>query len=203
MASLAGGAWGQTIVYSKKFPGSRPEFVEIRVWRDGKAEYREAPDEEDPLKFKLTPEEMGAILQLAEKLEWFARPLESGLKVARMGDKTFRWLEGEKHEQTFNFSLEPDAQALQDWFERMNESAIYFIELERAAKYDRLGVNRALLKLEAAWDRKRIVGLERYLPLLDRVAKSESYMNMARERAAKLAEMFRAGPPPPAESTKP
>lgn len=197
--ALAAGAWAQSIVYSKKFPGSRPEFVEIRLLRDGKAEYREAPDEEDPLTFKLTPGEADEIFLLAGKLDRFKRPLESGLKVARMGDKTFRWIDGqEKNEQSFNYSLDTDAQALHDWFERMTESALYFIELERAVKYDRLGVNLALLKLEAAWDRKRIVGLEQFLPLLDRVAKNDGYLNMARERAAKLAAAFRAGPPAPA-----
>ena len=36
------------------------------------------------------------------------------------GDKTFRWVEGGKNqEQTFNYSLDADAQALHDWFEKM------------------------------------------------------------------------------------
>jgi hypothetical protein len=195
-AALAAGSSAQSIVYSKKFPGSRPEFVEIRLTRDGKVEFREAADEDDPLTFKLTPAETDEIFHLAGKLDRFTRPLESGLKVARMGDKTFRWIDGqEKNEQTFNYSLDADAQALHDWFERMTESELYFIELERTVKYDRLGVNQALLKLEAAWDKKRIVGREQFLPLLDRVAKNDGYMNMARERAAKLAAAFRADPP--------
>ncbi len=95
-----------------------------------------------------------------------------------MGDKLLRWQHGaEKHEAKFNYSADPDAQAIHDWFERINESALYFIDLERAAKYDKLGVNSALLKLEAAWDRHRLV---------------------ARERAARLAANFRNPPPPPA-----
>jgi hypothetical protein len=39
------------------------------------------------------------------------------------------------------------------------------------------------------------VAPEQFLNLLDRVAKNESYLHMARERAALLAQMFREGKP--------
>ncbi|MBI5085275.1 MAG: hypothetical protein HZB13_11840 [Acidobacteria bacterium] len=193
------------LFFSRSFPGSKPAYMEIRLTRDGKTQYREAPDEADPILFKLSAEETETVFTLADKLDHFKRNLESGLKVARMGDKTFGWESGaEKHQTTFNYSLDTDAQALHDWFERMCESAYYYIELERAAKYDKLGVNAAILRLEAAWDRKRLVGLDQYLPLLDRVARNESYLNMARERAQKLAEAFRAAAaaPKPEGETK-
>jgi hypothetical protein len=51
--------------------------------------------------------------------------------------------------------------------------------------------------VEAAYDRQRIVGLDQFLPLLDRVAKNSSYLNIARDRAAALAEMMRAPKPTP------
>jgi hypothetical protein len=187
------------IFFSKTFPGSRPAYMEVRLERDGRAEYREGPDEDNPIVLKLTKDDADAIFALADKLDHFNRELESGLKVARMGDKVLRWENGaEKHEAKFNYSMDPDAQAIHDWFERINESAMYFIDLERAAKYDKLGVNQALLKLESSWDRRRLVALPLFLPLLDRVDKNESYLNMARERAARLAAIFRNPPPPPA-----
>jgi predicted AAA+ superfamily ATPase len=109
-----------------------------------------------------------------------------------MGAKTFRYENGEgKSEVKFNFSEEPQARELMDWFERMGESAEHRIELERTAKYDRLGVLKALLLLESAMDRKRLVGMDQYLPMLDRIAKNESYMHTARERAAEIAEAIR------------
>jgi hypothetical protein len=40
-------------------------------------------------------------------------------------------------------------------------------------------------------ERKRVVGLDQYLPMLDRIANNESYMHTARARAAELAEMIR------------
>jgi hypothetical protein len=186
------------LFYSKTFPGSKPAYQEIRLDREGAVEYREGPTEDNPIVFKLTPEETETVFGLSDKLGHFGKELESGLKVARMGEKLFRWEQGaEKHEVKFNYSLEVDAQTLHDWFERMCESAQYNIELERAARYDKLGVNQAILKLEAAWDRKRLVGLDQYLKMLDRVANNDSYLNMARERAQKLAALFRSPPPPP------
>jgi hypothetical protein len=186
------------LFYSKSFPGSRPAYMEIRLERDGRAEYREGPDEDNPVVMKLSKEDTDTVFGLADRLDHFGKELESGLKVARMGEKTLRWeLGSEKHEAKFNYSLDTDAQTIHDWFEKMCETALYFVQLERAAKYDKLGVNQAVLQLEAAWDKRRIVSLSTFLPLLDRIDKNEGYINMARDRAAKLAAIFR-NPPSPA-----
>jgi hypothetical protein len=180
------------IFYSKSFPGSVPAYVSIELNHDGKGVYMEAPDDESPIQFKLTEQDTSTIFALAEKLERFKRPLESNLKVANMGIKTFRYENGaEKHEVKFNYSLDEDAKALADWFERVTESQMLHANLERSVRFDRLGVNKSLLQIQAAYDRNRLVTLERFLPLLDRVAKNDSYLHMARERAATLADAFR------------
>jgi hypothetical protein len=109
-----------------------------------------------------------------------------------MGNKTFRYENGDqKSEAKFNFSEDAAARELQDWFERMAESAEYHIDLDRAAKYDRLGVVKALTLLESALERKRLVGLDQFLPTLDRIAKNENYMHTARARASEIAEAIR------------
>jgi hypothetical protein len=186
-----------SLFYSKSFPGSTPPYMEVRLAADGSVEYRETPDEA-ALRFKLKEAELKPVLELTAKLDNFSRPLESGLPVARMGEKTFRYeKDGEKKEVKFNYSQDLDAQALLEWFERITESARYYYDLERAVKFDRLGVNHAILKLESAWDRQRLVAVDLFEPLLNRVIKNDVYLNMARERAAKLAEAFRAGPPKP------
>jgi hypothetical protein len=45
------------------------------------------------------------------------------------------------------------------------------------------------------------VAPDQFLPLLDRIAKNESFLHIARERAAGLAESIRKPPPP--EKTQP
>jgi hypothetical protein len=190
------GGDGPRIFYSKSFPGSTPAYVEITLDRAGNAIYKEATDDDLPLKFHLNQAETAEVFGLADKLDHFKTPLESGLKVAFMGTKTFRWENGaERSEAKFNYSADLSAQALQDWFERMSESEVMLIELERSAKYDRLGVDQALRTLLSAMDRKRLVALDQYLPMLDRIANNDSYMHTARAKAAELAEMIRAPKP--------
>jgi len=187
---FAGG--GPRLFYSRSFPGSVPPYFQVTLDRNGDTEYCEAPDEDNPLQFHLTEAEANEVFGLAEKLDYFKHPLESPAKVAFMGMKTFRYENGaQKSEVKFNFSEDPQARELVDWFERMGESAEHRIELERTAKYDRLGVLKALLLLESAMDRKRLVGMDQYLPMLERIAKNESYMHTARARAAEIAEAIR------------
>jgi hypothetical protein len=183
---------GARLFYSRSFPGSVPAYFQVTLDQNGDAEYREAPDEDNPLKFHLTEADTHEVFGLAEKLDYFKHPLESPVKVAFMGAKTFRYENGDrKSEAKFNFTEDPQAKELLDWFERMGESADHRIELERTAKYDRLGVLKALLLLESAMDRKRLVGMDQYLPMLDRIANNDSYMHAARARAAEIAEAIR------------
>jgi len=167
------------ITFSKTFPGSDPAFVLIVLDKDGHGVYKEAPDDDNPLAFDLAPPEVEAVFGLAAKLDRFSKPLEAPVKVAFMGDKVFRWESGaEKHEAKFNYSASPDAQQLWDWFERMAETERLF----------------AALELEACFDSRRLVAAAQFLPLLDRIAASERYMHMARERAAALAGSIRNPP---------
>ena len=185
------------IFYSKSFPGSVPPYVSIDVGRDGSAVYQESPQDENAVKFQVPAEDVKQIFEFSEKLGHFKRPLESGLKVANMGTKTFRYQNGtETNEVKFNYSQDETARLLADLFEKLTETQQYLFELERTVRFDKLGVNKTLLQIEAAWNRSRIAGAERLLPLLDRIAKNESYLHMARERAAALADTIRAPKPP-------
>ncbi|HLH39290.1 MAG TPA: hypothetical protein VKX39_09105 [Bryobacteraceae bacterium] len=183
------------IIYTKSFPGSDPAYVEITIDPSGQVAYREAPDD-DPETFQLDIPSTAQIFDLAEKLDHFSHPLESGLKVANMGAKTLRWQNGGKvTEAKFNYTLDPNAKALQDWFERISETERLLEAFRRAVKHDKLGVDNALLNIWSAWDHKRLAGAEQFLPLLDQVAKSDLFMHMDRERAAELAEQIRAAHP--------
>ena len=180
------------IFYSKSFPGSAPAYVAITLDKGGRAEYKEDAGDDNPLLFQLTEKETAQIFALAEKLGRFTRPLEANLKVANTGIKTFRYQSGaEKNEVKFNYSLDADARLLWDWFERIVETEQHYFSLQRAARYDKLGVNQALLLLEASRDRGRLVAPQQFLAILDRIAKNESYLHMARTRAAGLADSFR------------
>ncbi len=182
------------IFYSKSMPGSVPPYVEITVDKAGSAVFNDAPAGDDPIRFQMNESETAAIFGLAEKVGFFSRPLESGLKVANMGKKTFRFEDGsKKYEVQFNYSQDPDAQLLLDWFERVSETVGHRVNLERVAKFDRLGVDRAILLLQVSIERNRIVAGEMLLPVLDRIAGNDGYINRAREKAADIAQIIRAG----------
>jgi len=183
--------------FIKSFPGSSPAYVAINVDKTGAGDYREEENDDQPVRFQLSAPDVAAMFDLAAKLGYFDHPLESQLKVAFMGNKTFRFVDGvRKTEVKFNFSEDPAAQALADWFERISESEQLLTNLQVSAKYDHLGVMKAVLLLETAYDRKRLVDTAQYLPLLDRIAKNETYMHEARLRAAGLADQFRCAAPP-------
>jgi len=133
-----------------------------------------------------------AVFALVEKLDYFRRPLESPAKVAYMGTKLLRYESGgTRSEAKFNYSDDAAARTLVDWLDRMGESAEIHIDLERAAKYDHLGVMKVLNVLAAAMEDHRVAAGGQFLPLLDRIAGNETYMHTARTLAADLAEAIR------------
>src|SRR5205085_11782898 len=126
------------------------------VDKSGQVEYKEAPDDDRPIRFQLTEDQVSEIFALAGKLDRFARPLESPLKVAHMGIKTFRYEDGPSNtEVKFNYSENVDARELADRFECITETEQDFVNLERAVKFDKLGVNQALLLLQMTYEKRR------------------------------------------------
>jgi hypothetical protein len=180
------------VSFTKSFPGSVPAWYSVTIDQTGAAEYREDPEDENPIKFQMSPAEMAQVFELAAKLDFFKRKLESPAKVAKMGDKTLHYEKGsESGDTTFNYTEDPDGRTIADWFERISETERHLMDLQRVVKYDKLGVNTALLQLEVSLDRKRLVAPEQFLPMLDRVVKNESFIHMARDRAANIATQIR------------
>ena len=70
-------------------------------------------------------------------------------KIANLGEKTFRWENGsESHEVKFNYTLNSPAAQLLQICEGLARQQELIELLQRRIKYDRLGVNDALLQLE-------------------------------------------------------
>jgi len=185
---------GPSVFYSRELPGGVPEYVQIQVDSDGGGVYRESVDDpdEEPLEFQLRPGEVEEVFQLVKKLKYFDHPLESNLKVANMGLKTFRYVDGDvNHEQKFNFSKDANARVLADWFSRITECQQHYMSLERTVRFDKLGVNAVILQLQTTMEKNRLVAADQFLPLLDKIASDHSFLNMARSRAAGLAEYIR------------
>ena len=180
------------LTFIKSFPGSVPAYVSLDVERSGALEYKEAIQDDQPVRAQLPEPETAELFNMAQKLDYFKSPLESGLKVANTGKKVFRYQieDGTSTEQTFNYSLNPVAQQLLDRLEQIAQSERAYIELDRTVRYDKLGVNDALAEVEALWLNKQLAAPQQFVPLLTRIATHESFMHLVRDRAARLKEEF-------------
>jgi hypothetical protein len=109
-----------------------------------------------------------------------------------LGDKTFRYEKGsEVHETTFNYTTNPSASQLYQIFEGLTRQQEHILVLQRRMRYDRLGLNEALMTFEADYDRKLIPEPERLLPVLEQIANDNRIVDIARERARSIAARIR------------
>ena len=189
------------LTFTKSFPGSTPAFCSVEVEKTGALRYKEAPAEE-PLQAQMQDSDVAALFAMAEKLQYFKTPLESGLKVANTGKKTFRYEDGSgaPNEVVFNYSLNETAKQLLDRFEQIAATERAYIDLDKTIHFDKLGVNDSLAQVEALWLRKELVAPQQFLPLLNRISAHDTFMHLVRDRAARLKDEFVA--PPAADGQK-
>lgn len=182
------------LTFTKSFPGSVPAYTYVSIDHTGAVEYKESPTDSQPLRVQLRESEIAPLFSMAEQLNYFRSPLESGLKVANTGKKTFRYEpeSGAASETTFNYSTDPTAQQLLERFEEIAASERAYLQLDSTMRYDKLGVNDALADVESLWLRKQLAAPEQFIPLLTRISTHQSFMHLVRERAARLKDEFQA-----------
>ncbi len=194
-AAASGAVDTPTITFRKVFKQSFPEFMEIKVSENGQASYdiRQLDEEANPQPFAVSRPVMEKIFQLAAQLHHFDGPsLDVHRKIANLGEKTFRYEKGaEAHETTFNYTLDAAATQLLDLFEGLGREQVDLNNLERAMRYDRLGVNDAVMRLETDYNNKLIPEPDRLLASLDQLAADEKYLDIARQKARNLAGRIR------------
>lgn len=189
-------ASGATLTFRRVFKSSSPEYIEIVVHEDSdKSTFDIRQLDEDPDK---TPFEVGPVLrakmfELAGQLNHFQnQDLDTHRKIANLGEKTFRWEKGgQAYEVKFNYTLNTAASQLLQIFEGLARQQELVTLLERRMKYDRLGINDALLQFESDLDRKLLPEPQRALPALDQIAGDDRFIEIGRQRARALAERIR------------
>ncbi len=196
--SAAAREGGATLIYRKVFKSSFPEFVEIKIKENGSGTFdiRQLDEEASPEPFEVSRPVAEKMFDLAAQLHHFQNlDLEIHRRIANLGVKTFRWeKDGEAHEVTFNYTLDSAATQLLSIFDGLGREELDLSTLERTMRYDRLGVNEALLRIESDWNNKILPEPERLLPALDRLAADEKFIDLARVRARTLAQRIRSSP---------
>lgn len=188
-------AAGATITYRKIFKSSYPEFVEIKVSDSGSGTFdiRQINDEANPRTLQIDAPLVQTIFGLAAKLHNFdGVDLEMHRRIANLGEKTFDYQRGaETHHVAFNYTLNRDAAQLLEIFESIARQQSDLADLDRTMRYDPLGVNDVLRQVEKDFNLNLLPEPTQFLPLLDRVAADQHFIDIARERARKLASRIR------------
>lgn len=184
------------VVFIKEFPGSSPAYYSVSVSEEGEAIYATAPDDSDPIRFRLPPAVLRQVFETVERLNYFQdAQLETRKKVANMGKKTLRYEGGgRRNEASFNYSENLDAMTLAGLFEKISITERHLLDLERLAHFDRLGVNQELLQIEISMNRMELVEPTQFVPLLEEIAGDSRFLHMAQERARHLLERIKATP---------
>ena len=187
---------GATLTFRRVFKSSSPEFIEISVREDSDEasyEIRQLDDDPGAAKFEVSSGLRARMFALAQQLNRFqGQDLDVHRKIANLGEKTFRWEQGsETHEVRFNYTLNSTASQLLQIFEGLARQQELLMLLERRMKYDRLGINDALLQFETELNRKLLPEPERALPTLDQIAGDSRFVDIGRQRARNLAERIR------------
>lgn len=188
-------AAGATILFRKVFKSSYPEFVELKISEDGKGTWdiRQLDEDASPHTFTVNLPLVQKIFGLAAELHNFEKlELDVHRRIANLGQKTFRYeKDGVAHEVTFNYTLDKSANELLAIFESLSRQQGDLADLQRAMRYDRLGLNKVLVSVDGDFKNHVLPEPEVLLPTLDEIAADERFMDLARQRARALAQQIR------------
>ena len=184
------------ITFRRIFKGSSPELIEISVREDSNAatyEIRQLDEDPGVSPFDVSDALRAKIFGLAGQLNHFqGQDLDVHRKIANLGEKTFRWEQGGvTHETKFNYTLNQTASQLLQIFEGLARQQEHYALLARRMKYDRLGINDALLQFESDLNRGLMPEPQRLIPLLDQIGSDSKFVDIARQRARTLADRLR------------
>lgn len=184
------------ITFRRVFPASTPEFIEITVREDTDSatyEIRQLEEDAGSASFEVSAPLRAKIFGYAAELHHFqGLDLDVHRKIANLGEKTFRWEQGsQKFETKFNYTLNSPATQLLLIFEGLARQQEHYAVLSRRMKYDRLGINDALLQFESDLNRGLLPEPSRLLPLLDQISSDTKVVEIARQRARNLADRIR------------
>jgi len=187
---------GGVFTYRRVFQSSVPEFIEIKISETSDRatyELRQLDEEPGASPFELSPALRSKILGLVSQLKYFrGLDLDVHRKIANLGEKTFRWDSGgQTSEVKFNYTLNATATQLLQICEGLARQQELFDLLQRRIRYDRLGINDALLQTETDLTKGVLPEPQRLLPLLDQIAADSRFVEIARQRARSLAERVR------------
>ena len=191
--SIPADAMPPIVVFSQAWPEAMPPYYSVAVESTGRTTYYSTPksvNSGDPytLKFTMSPDAQKRVFEIAKQLNYFQGNYDfKKSKIAFTGTKTLYFQNGnEQHQTTFNWSDNLAIQQLTKLFQEISETVEIGRVISEKYRFDKLGVDAEMKKLEEASKDDRVAELQAIQPLLERIAKDTGMMNITRRRADAL-----------------
>jgi hypothetical protein len=197
-----------SVTFTQAFPRATPAYLSLRIDSAGHAAYESRREEGEPgqpelgepyrSEFVISEATARRIFALAETLDYFQGDWDfKKHRIADTGRKTLLYSDSTRtHQTTYNWSENHDVQELTDIFQGIATTQEAAYELNRLRRYDRLGLNNQLERMEEMAKSGWLRELHVIAPLLENIANDREIMHIARQRAQHLLQL--AASPPPA-----
>lgn len=197
--SAAPSPGGASVSYLFDWPQGIPwTKYSITVQSDGKTHFSGTPHPDDkdtdtdPVDqdFTMWENNRQKIFELAQKLNYFQGNFDAHIKhIAQTGNKTLQYQSPQAHgSSTFNYSQNPDVQALQKIFSGIATTFDYQRKLAFEYRYDKLGMDQCLKDLEELQSSHEVEELHVLGPMLRKIAADPNLMNIARQSARHILQ---------------
>jgi len=189
-----------TLIYSRTFKGSSPEYIAIRVDAAGSGTYEgrklDESQPQGPRPFQLSSGTTERIFALAGQLHDFhGIQLESHKKVANLGEKTFTYEQsGALNRVVFNYTENKTARDLVDVFESIGIVEQHVAALEFEMRYDPLNLSQELLQIQGELKDKTLTDPQLLVPTLEKIAHGSRFLHLAQSRAQEIMDQVQPGP---------
>lgn len=167
---------------------------------DQDLEAREEKEEGERREVRLSDATCNSIFATAKSLDYFKGDFEFRKhKVAYSGDRVLGYFApGVSNKTSFTWSENPQVQQLSATFEGIAGTLEAGPRLQYLRRFDRLGLNEALKRLEEQAKKGWLKELQLIAPELQSIANDGQVMNIARQRARDLLQLTQSATPPAA-----
>lgn len=199
-----------SVTFTQAFPRGTPAYFSLRIDSAGHAAYESRREEGQPglpelgepsrVEFVVSEATARRVFDLAQSLNYFQGDWDfKKHRIADTGRKTLSYSDSSRsHDTTYNWSENAAIQELTDIFQGISNTQEAGRELEHLRRFDKLGLNNQLERMEEMAKGGWLRELQVIAPVLEKLANDREIMHIARQRAQRLLQ--RAHPAAPAPS---
>jgi hypothetical protein len=203
-----------SISFTLDFPQSTPNHYQLVVDASGKASYtsglpapqppRDADSDTDTTSdqpyhysFNVTSATRERIFDLAARAHYFSGDVNYAKRnIANTGEKILTYKDAQRSTQAkYNYTANPFVQQLTALFQQISMTLEYGRHMEEDYRYQKLALDEELKNMEQQADQNGLAEVQAVAPILQKIAKDSSVLNVTRARAERLLAKSAAAAP--------